>query len=148
MADKMTVETAAYRMFEQNFDCSQIVLSHFADDLDAEEEDLLKVASAFGGGISGMGRTCGCVTGALMALGMKYGFNEEKDDVGKKRIGALAHQFMDKFAERCGSTECRELLGVDVSNPDEASKAFDVIRTRCPGFATAACDILDEMLED
>jgi len=147
MADKMTPETAAYRLFDIGFDCAQTVLAHFADDLDLEEETALMITSAFGGGIAGTGGMCGCVTGALMALGMKYGF-AEPDAVGKNIMTAKNNEFIAKFKERCGAINCRELLGVDVSVPEQAAEAPELIRARCPHFVTAACDILEEMLED
>ena len=115
-----------------------------------EEEDALKLASAFGGGIAGSGSVCGCVTGALMALGMKYGFCEEGDSIGKYEMNTKAREFMSRFRERCGAVACRDLLGLDVSDPEQAAQvsAQGLIPARCPGFVTAACDILDEMLED
>ena len=149
MADKMTPETAAYRMFDIGFDCAQTVLAHFADDLEIEEETALKITSAFGGGIAGTGGMCGCVTGALMALGMKYGFTDP-DAIGKGIMNSKNAEFLAKFKERCGAVNCRELLGLDVSIPEQAAEvaATGVIQARCPHFATAACDILEEMLED
>ena len=149
MADKMTPETAAYRLFDMGFDCAQTVLSHFADDLEIEEETALMITSAFGGGIAGTGGMCGCVTGALMALGLKYGFTEP-DAVGKGIMNAKNSEFLAKFKERCGAVNCRELLGLDVSIPEQAMQVAEtgVIQARCPSFVTAACDILEEMLED
>ncbi|MBR6653792.1 MAG: C_GCAxxG_C_C family protein [Oscillospiraceae bacterium] len=147
MVDKMTPETAAYRLFDMGFDCAQTVLAHFADDLDLEEETALMITSAFGGGIAGTGNMCGCVTGALMALGMKYGFTEP-DAIAKNIMTAKNNEFLAKFKERCGAINCRELLGVDVSDPEQAAEAPERIQARCPHFVTAACDILEEMLED
>lgn len=149
MADKMTPETASWRMFNMGFDCAQTVLAHFADDLDMEEDDAFKIASAFGGGIAGTGGMCGCVTGALMALGMKYGFTEP-DAIAKNIMNAKNAEFLSSFKERCGSIYCRDLLGLDVSVPEQAAEiaAAGVIQARCPAFVTAACDILEEMLDD
>ncbi len=149
MADKMTPETASYRMFDLGYDCAQTVLAHFADDLDLEEETAMMISSAFGGGIAGSGSVCGCVTGALMALGMKFGFTEP-DAIAKNLMTAKNNEFIAKFRERCGGINCRELLGLDVSIPEQAAEvaATGVIQSRCPDFVTAACDILEEMLED
>lgn len=149
MAEKMTPEIAAYRMFDMGFDCAQTVLAHFADDLDLEEETALMISSAFGGGIAGTGSVCGCVTGALMALGMKYGFTEP-DAIGKNIMNSKNNEFLAGFKERCGAVNCRELLGLDVSIPEQAAQVAEtgVIQARCPGFVTAACDILEDMLAD
>ena len=150
MADKMTAEIAAYRLFELGYDCAQTVLAHFAEDLDLEEDTALLLSSAFGGGIAGTGNVCGCVTGALMALGLKYGFSEPGDSVGKNMMNAKSKEFIARFKEACGGLHCRELLGLDVSIPEQAAEIAGqgLIPARCPAFVVAACDILEEMLED
>ena len=61
---------------------------------------------------------------------------------------AKNNEFIAKFKERCGAINCRELLGVDVSVPEQAAEAPELIQARCPHFVTAACDSLEEMLED
>jgi hypothetical protein len=40
------------------------------------------------------GDECGCVTGGLMALGMKYGFSEPNDTVGKGIMNAKAQLYL------------------------------------------------------
>ena len=72
----ITEEEARYRLFDQGFDCAQTVFSAFAEDLDLDEETALKIAAGFGGGMH-QGDMCGCVTGGLMVLGLKYGWSEE-----------------------------------------------------------------------
>ena len=145
--EKMTKEYAREKLFGQNFDCAQTVFSHFAEELDLDEEDALKIASGFGGGMHHCG-ACGCVTGGLMALGMKYGFADGTDEVGINLMNEKAQKYMALFRERCGALNCRELLGTDVSTTEGKMKAGEVIPLRCPGFVEAACDILDEMLSE
>ena len=67
--EKVSEEIAA-DLFRKEIDCSQIVLGYAANKVGMKDEDALKISSAFGGGIW-YGRTCGCVSCALMALGMK-----------------------------------------------------------------------------
>ena len=143
----LTEEEAKYRLFDQGFDCAQTVLSAFAEDLDLDEETALKVAAGFGGGMH-LGDMCGCVTGALMALGLKYGWSEEGDRVGKDLMNGKAQEFERRFRERLGSLRCRELLEADVSTPEGKFLAAERIPQRCPGFVAAATEILEEMLEE
>ncbi|NMA37372.1 MAG: C_GCAxxG_C_C family protein [Papillibacter sp.] len=145
--EKMTEEKAAYRLFDQGFDCAQATLSHFAEALDLDEETALKVASGFGGGMH-RGDECGCVTGGLMALGMKYGFSEPNDTVGKGIMNAKAQQFLARFKEKFGSVYCRDLIEADVTTDEGKMKAGENIPKRCPGFVKGACDILEEMLNE
>ena len=143
----MTEEIARYRMLDQGFDCAQTVLAAFAEDLDLDEETALKVAAGFGGGMH-LGDVCGAVTGGLMVLGLKYGFTEEGDTVGKNIMNGKAQEYERRLREKIGALHCRELLGVDPSTPEGKLQAGSVIPERCPGFVTAACDLLEELLED
>ena len=143
----MNEEQARYMLFELGYDCAQTVFSAFAEDLDLDEETALKIAAGFGGGMH-QGDMCGCVTGGLMVLGLKYGWSEEGDAVGKDLMNRKAQEFERRFRERLGGLRCRELLDADVSTPEGKMLAAERIPGRCPGFAAAATEILEEMLED
>ena len=67
--------------FDNHFNCSQSVLTSFADELGLTEDESLRVASAFGGGMGRQQFTCGAVTGASMAIGLKFGKGKnDKED--------------------------------------------------------------------
>ena len=143
----ITKEEARYRLFDQGFDCAQTVFSVFAEELDLDEETALKIAAGFGGGMH-LGDMCGCVTGGLLVLGLKYGWNEEGDAVGKDLMNRKAQEYERRFLERLCGLRCRELLEADVSTSEGKMLAAERIPDRCPGFAAAATEILEEMLED
>jgi C_GCAxxG_C_C family probable redox protein len=143
----LTEEEARYRLFDQGFDCAQTVFSAFAEELDLDEETALKIAAGFGGGMH-LGDMCGCVTGGLMVLGLKYGWNEEGDAMGKDLMNRKAQEYERRFRERLGGLRCRELLEADVSTSEGKMLAAERIPDRCPGFVAAATEILEEMLED
>ncbi|NLT40812.1 MAG: C_GCAxxG_C_C family protein [Clostridiales bacterium] len=142
-------EKKALEMYLKGFDCSQVVLSSVAEQLGIDKQTAMRVASAFGGGM-GRGDTCGCVTGALMALGLKYGFYEDNDEEGQAAIKEKKEEFERRFTEQFGALHCRDLLGGDVSVPEEraALETEGTIMNRCPGFAAGAVRILEDMLED
>lgn len=141
-------EDVAREGFAGGIDCSMEVAAHCAKYLTIGEKDLLKMAAAFGGGMM-HGETCGCVTGALMALGLKYGNCEPGDKDGKDAFLARKARFEQAFAEANGSLLCRELLGHDLSKPGEMQKILDenLMMTCCPKLACSACRILDEMMK-
>ena len=143
----MTEQMAKDRLFEQGFNCAQTVFSHFAGSLDLDEQTALRIASGFGGGMR-RGNVCGCVTGALMALGLKSGFDQPGDHEAKKRSSQAAVDFEQLFERRCGSILCRDLLGVDISAAEGKAQAGSVVREKCPGFVTTACEILEQTLGD
>lgn len=144
---EMTEELARARMLEDGFDCAQTVLSQFAEDLDLDEELALKIAAGFGGGMH-KGDMCGAVTGGLMVLGLKYGFCEPGDTIGKDIMNRKAQEYERRMQEALGGLRCRELLGVDVATPEGKMEAGNIIPARCPGFVATACQILAELLEE
>lgn len=139
----------AIKGFTEGLDCSQQVLAYAAQKhgLGLDEKESLQIAAAFGGGMWN-GDTCGCVSGALMAIGLKYGHWVPHDRQTKKRLRAKAVQFEKKFIERNGSLICKNILGYDLTIPHEFKeiKEKNLFLTICAGLVCSTCEILDEML--
>jgi hypothetical protein len=57
-------------------------------------------------------------------------------------------EFIQEFTARNGSVNCTELLGYNLSNPEEYEKArrAGLFTTKCPGFVRDAAEILDRIL--
>ena len=95
-----------------------------------------------------LGETCGAVTGALMAIGLKYGKVKAEDDEAREQTYELARDFVTRFADRCGSTVCRELLGYNLGILEERKAAHDkgLFDTICPQLVRDAVEILEEIV--
>jgi C_GCAxxG_C_C family probable redox protein len=95
-----------------------------------------------------MGETCGAVTGAFMVIGLKYGKAKAEDEGARDRTYELVREFVKRFQSRHGSIRCKELLGYDLSNPQEgeAAKKKGLFDTLCPKFVRDAAEILEEIL--
>ena len=131
-----------------HYNCAQSVVLPFAEAFGIPEETAMKFAAGFGGGMH-KGDMCGTVTGGLMALGLKYGFCEPGDAVGKDIMNKKAMEYERRVAEaNNGCLRCREMLGVDPSTPEGKLQAGEIIPKTCPGLVAKACAILEEMLED
>lgn len=134
--------------FMKGYDCSQVVLAHFAENLGISEEMANKVSACFGGGMM-QADTCGAFTGALMAVGLKYGhFNEETLLAEKDVMMAKCAEFKQKFFEKFDTCNCKELLGYDVSIPEEFQEAITSGRMLgfCPTVVKAVIEVLNEVL--
>jgi len=70
--------------------------------------EAVRIASGFPVGIGHAGCACGALTGAIMALGLKYGRTAPRQD--NQKIIALSNQLHDQFKEQFGSTCCRVLI--------------------------------------
>lgn len=105
----MDRQQKAYECFKQGYNCAQAVIMAFADDLPIDEELLLKISSAFGGGFARTRNLCGAVAGIGMVMGaLKDTLGSVAED--KKDIYEKVRQLTDQFEEMNGSLLCGELL--------------------------------------
>jgi C_GCAxxG_C_C family probable redox protein len=139
---------AAVTRFKQGFSCSQAVLSAFSDIFDLDLDLALKISQPFGGGIAHRGEICGAVSGAFMAIGLKFGRTRAEDTPARDRTYEAVTQFIQKFENLHGSIICKELLGYDLSTEEGERKAEEkgLFETICPKFVQHAADILIELI--
>ncbi|MEG2111293.1 MAG: C-GCAxxG-C-C family protein [Anaerovoracaceae bacterium] len=147
MEQKTITTEMVLEKFHQGFDCSQVVLAYASNKIGIDEETALKVASPFGGGMW-HGETCGCVTGALMAIGLKYGHAVAGDQATKNNMLQKKAEFESAFKTAEGSCLCRDLLNHDLSIPGELQKVMEenLFATVCAKAVCSACEILDGIL--
>ena len=136
--------------FEKGYSCSQAVLAAHAPELGMDEDMALRVSQAFGGGIARMGETCGAVSGALMAIGLKHGWGSTDDAEAKDHTYDLAAQFIEAFKERHSTVVCNELVGYDVTKPEEKERAREegVFDTVCSQVVRDATELVEQFLND
>ena len=136
------------KLFRDGFNCSQAVFSAFASEMGIQVETAMKIACAFGGGMR-LGNTCGAVTGALMAIGLKYGKSKADENEARDKTYALTKQVQDRFCKAKGSVMCRDLLGYDLSTPEgyEKAKENQAFLKICPVLVKDAVAILEEILK-
>ncbi len=137
----------AATLFEQGFTCSQAVLAGFAPRYGLDRDLALKLACAYGGGIARTNRTCGAVTGALMAIGLAHGRTRVEDEAAREKTYEATRAFLERFRREHGSDQCGALLGVDIGTPagQEAAAKEGLFRTRCPVFLRSACRIVSSL---
>ena len=136
----MTKINEAVQLFENGYVCSQAVFAVFATDFGISKEDALKIGACFGSGMR-KGEGCGACTGALMALGLKYGDN-------KTESNEACEKFLDKFKDENGSYICCDLLGCDISTEDGVKYALDnnLFNEFCPKMVESATRITEKMI--
>lgn len=124
------------------------MISSYGEEFGLGRELALRIAGAFGGGMARMGETCGAMTGALMVIGLKYGKVTAGDEKARERTYELSREFASRFKKRHGSIVCRELLGYDLSSPEQRAEAHQkgLFDTLCPSLVRHATEILEEIL--
>lgn len=146
MTQSALTEIALAR-FRDGYNCSQSTLSAFAEELGLPLDVALRLAAPFGGGIGRQGEVCGAATGALLALGLRFG-EASGDKAAKERAYAVAAEFMRQFEERCGALRCRDLIHADMTTPEGLADVRErkVFATECPRFVATAVEIAGELM--
>jgi C_GCAxxG_C_C family probable redox protein len=144
----MTKSDDALASFYSGFTCSSVVFSTFSGELGLDPDTAKKIGCGFGAGISKTGNICGALSGAIMVIGLKYGKTIKGDDAATEKSRALVREFIQEFTVRHGSVNCTELLGYNLSNPDEYVRAREskLFVTKCPGLVADAVAILEKIL--
>ena len=145
----MTKSEKALELFASGFNCSQAVLTAFAPDFGLDEKLALMLGTQFGGGARNA-EMCGAVSGALMVLGLKYGHYQSDNTEQKSRAYAIAVEYTKRFKEQNGSIVCRNLLGYDLTNPEEAAciKERNLFGDICPKMIQSAVELLESILAE
>ena len=141
----------ANKRFKSGFNCSQSVLSAFAEDFGLSRDSCLRLASPFGSGIARMQETCGAVTGALMAIGLKYGKGENGTEYDKTIAYRQSQFLVNEFKKRNTTICCRQLLdGYDMNSPQEMAKIMelDLYNNYCLKYIQDAVEITETILSD
>jgi C_GCAxxG_C_C family probable redox protein len=135
--------------FKNGYNCAQSVLSVFANDLGLSKDTSMKLASPFGSGIAYMQETCGAVTGALMAIGLKYGKGEHGTVEDKERAYDMSRHFIAEFKKEYGTVSCRKLMNdLDMNTPEGMAKIkeLDLFRLHCVKHVQTAVEITNSII--
>ena len=147
----MDVGDLAVERFGQGYSCSQAVFSACAERRGVDRDLALRVAAGFGGGLGRTAQTCGCVTGAIMAIGLaQRGVGPEENRAEKEKTYQAVQRFLREFAGRNGSTVCLDLLGCDISTPEghEQARQNGLFRSRCGPLVRDAVELAESILAE
>ncbi|MFH1119372.1 MAG: C-GCAxxG-C-C family protein [Bacteroidota bacterium] len=114
--------TRAIHAFRENLNCSQAVLTSFAESLNLDRNTAMAVSGGFGAGMGRLQGTCGAVTGACMVLGLANS-KEFSDNHGfKEHTYLMIREFDRRFRKKHHTTDCRLLLGCDLLTDEGCEK--------------------------
>ncbi len=110
--DTDSLQDRAARFFNSGYNCAESVLKAVAEEMGTPVEDPQRFATAFGGGMARQGYVCGCLTGAIMAVGLLAGRTAPDDLAGKDRVYAATTRLFEKFKAQAGAVDCRDITGL------------------------------------
>lgn len=145
----MNKSECSEKCFSSGFNCAQAVFSTYSGELGLEPEIALRIAGSFGAGMGYIGETCGAVTGAFMLIGLKHGKFRVEDNESKEKTYALVQEYTRRFVEKHGSVKCKELLGFDISIPEDMKAVRDrqLFTALCPKLVKDSAEIIEDLLK-
>lgn len=144
----MTHREKAEELLQQQYHCSQALFGAFAGDFGLDLKTAFKVSTCFGAGMR-QGGICGCITAALMILGMGIGFYDAQDREQERYGNKMTEEFIRRFTEKMNHrVYCREILGKDITVPEEMAEIRQqgLILKNCPNVMQISIELLEEML--
>lgn len=136
----------AVEFFGKQGNCSQAILNAFGPAYGLERAMALDLGRALGGGMGHLGLVCGAVSAAALILGLA---SDNRLDEPQRRAAAyeMVQEFAEGFSARHGSLQCRELLGLDLSRPEELALARErgLFTSFCPGLVRDVARLLVEL---
>ena len=143
----MSQVSNAVDLFQKGCACSQAILAVYGGPLGLDRTQAMRIASGFAGGMC-MAETCGAVTGALMALGLRHCGGDCTSPSDRATTCAAVREFISRFKAGNGSVTCKGLLGCDITTAEgaEVPREQDLFKTKCPKLVEDAAVILEELL--
>ena len=135
--------------FRKGYNCAQSVLLAFADKVRLKDEEALRLASSFGGGMGRLREVCGAVSAMFMIAGFLKGYTEPNNDIVKANHYKLIQDLATEFKSKHGTIICRELLGLDGTefSPIPSARTDEYYKERpCEEFIKCAAEIVEEDL--
>lgn len=112
-------EKKALQYFNEGYNCSQAVLAAYCEDYGLDLVTASKLAVAFGSGLGRQGKVCGCLTGALMVLGLRHGENSTADQNVKSNNYDRTKELCKRFEEVNSAMDCKDIIRNYTNTPAE-----------------------------
>ncbi len=150
LQDDHPTSREAVDRFCNGCNCSQSVLTVYAGRYGLDEGLAMRIATGLGGGVGRLGGVCGTLTGAALVLGLELGPRTRNGQACKDATYVATRWLQQRFIERHGSSQCRELLEKDLSIDEEYRQARELglFKSRCPGYVETAVSLLDHWFNE
>ena len=135
------------RLFESGLCCTEGVVLSIAENKGIKSDLIPKIASGFCGGMAGTSRTCGAVSGGILAISLFFGRSSPDDTL--EMAHSIIQEFLAAFEEKYGTTNCKELTGCDLGT-EEGRKFFsdNKLVANCHEYTEEATRLALSLIEE
>jgi C_GCAxxG_C_C family probable redox protein len=140
----------ALTYFIEGASCSQAIMAAYGPIVGLTIEQCLQIGSGLGGGIGRKQYICGAINAGAIILGLKFGNKDLGDIDSKELVRDITGKFVSDCEMELGSSQCSELLKVDISIAEERAKAKDdgLFDRVCNNAVLKTAQLLEIYLEE
>jgi len=110
----------------QGFNCAESIFLTFRGLVTPNlSEDIVRLATPFGGGLGRSGCICGALSGAVMIIGAATG--RITSMTPRKQSYELTMEYHNRFRYQFGATCCRVLVKDEFGSKEQGEKCFKII---------------------
>ena len=145
MSEKQNI---AEYLFNSGFNCTQAVLTAFAEDVDLPKNLALNISLGFGGGMGRLQETCGAVIAAYIISSLYCSIKFEDSNERKEKVVEMIQKFNADFINIFKSTVCRNLLDCDL-NTEEGKLNYhnnNLRKNVCMNCVNKSIEIIEKMI--
>jgi C_GCAxxG_C_C family probable redox protein len=137
--DNVDAREITGKYFKNGYNCAEAVLRSFCDTLNLPiNEEALKIASGFGGGVGHAGCMCGALTGATMIISLLTG--RTSPDQSREPAYQSAAEFHKRFTDEFGAACCRVINLHPFATPEQ--------RRNCLKITGKTAELLQAFLQE
>lgn len=128
--------------------CAQAILESYCSHVDISPELAIKLGSGLGGGVGRSQSICGAVNAGAIILGLKHSNGVSGDTESKEKSNQIVGEFVKECELKLGSIQCKELLKINLSDPNErlAAKESGLFDRVCNNAIEQTARILEKHL--
>jgi C_GCAxxG_C_C family probable redox protein len=138
----------AIKLFDEGNSCAQAILIAYCERVGIDQEMALKIGSGLGGGVGRRQYICGAINAGAIILGLKLGNSSTGDNESKENANKIVGEFVLECEKILGSSQCKELLKIDLANDDErlVAKESGLFERVCNNAVEQTAIILEKYL--
>jgi len=104
----MELSEIAKKLYLEGYNCCESILHSLRkNNVITIPDEVIRSATGFRAGVVGSGCICGVITAGIIAIGLRYGRIDKKEN--KEEVDRRVKLFYDKFREKFKSPCCRIL---------------------------------------
>jgi len=120
------------------YNCAQSVVLAFENEVEISRDNLEKISLGFGGGIGGLQKTCGAISGGVIVIGM----------LKKRNSNDLVKKLINEFESKNKFSNCIQLIDIDFNEEKSnvSEERLNIKKMKCYNYVRDVVEIIENLI--